>query len=521
MPLSRMVHDARISHLATLGKTKRIMGKKKLQSAPAVATDKVIPLNNFDSNDVNSSIVLYLLFRFDDVLDPEKLCAALEKLMNRDGWRKLGARLRQNEAGELEYHVPEKYDESRPAFTYGHVTHDMPIEKHPLGSKLPRGYTGEGPGVLLDPTETEDLMGATKGPRTLADYVEHDKPQIGLHIVSFTDATLVTLNWLHTLWDAMGRSEFLHAWMAVLDGREDEVKPFLGFDTNPLQELGLHPKETYELADRRLSIPQLIVFGIRRALEQILHKDEGHVICIPGKFLQGLREKSLAELKEAAAASGDGKGEEDIFISDGDLILAWLGRTVVKHHSIRGSRTVSLFNAFGMRGLLAKDLLPPSSAYVANAVSTAYTLIPARDIINRPLSYTASRVRQTLKVQGTRGQLEACLALIKETYDKTGYPALFGDATMQLVIVSNWSKAKFFEIDFSSAIVDKADAAPEAMKRRGRPVYIQPFAYSDYSTRCAFNVSGKDADGNYWLTGALRKEGWVRLKEALKRGEYY
>lgn len=66
------------------------------QRPPIVASDKVVPLNEFDDNDVFRSIVLNLMLRFDDALDPEKLCIALEKLLNRDGWRKLGARLRLN-----------------------------------------------------------------------------------------------------------------------------------------------------------------------------------------------------------------------------------------------------------------------------------------------------------------------------------------------------------------------------------------------------------------------------------------
>ena len=42
------------------------------------------------------SVVLYNLFRVDDALDVQKVEGALVKLVNRDGWRKLGARLRLN-----------------------------------------------------------------------------------------------------------------------------------------------------------------------------------------------------------------------------------------------------------------------------------------------------------------------------------------------------------------------------------------------------------------------------------------
>ena len=41
-------------------------------------------------------MVLDFTMRFDDVLDPEKLCTALTRLMELGNWRKLGARLRMN-----------------------------------------------------------------------------------------------------------------------------------------------------------------------------------------------------------------------------------------------------------------------------------------------------------------------------------------------------------------------------------------------------------------------------------------
>lgn len=72
------------------------MGRKRFHPVPVVATDTVIPLHSLDGNHINASILLYFLLRFDDVLDTEKLRDALQKLLNRDGWRKLGARLRIN-----------------------------------------------------------------------------------------------------------------------------------------------------------------------------------------------------------------------------------------------------------------------------------------------------------------------------------------------------------------------------------------------------------------------------------------
>lgn len=59
-------------------------------------TDKVIPLGFLDNSPVMTRIVLYNLMVYDDVLDPEKLRDALDRLVQRPGWGKMGARLRSN-----------------------------------------------------------------------------------------------------------------------------------------------------------------------------------------------------------------------------------------------------------------------------------------------------------------------------------------------------------------------------------------------------------------------------------------
>ena len=66
-------------------------------AAPArVPTDAVIPFNFFDDTPLWRAFILYSMFVFDDVLDPQKLRYSLEALAQREGWRKLGARLRLN-----------------------------------------------------------------------------------------------------------------------------------------------------------------------------------------------------------------------------------------------------------------------------------------------------------------------------------------------------------------------------------------------------------------------------------------
>lgn len=66
----------------------------KQTAPPPVATDRVIPFRFNDDHVYTRGLCLDISLRFDDVLDPEKLREALDILLNKDGWRKLGARLR-------------------------------------------------------------------------------------------------------------------------------------------------------------------------------------------------------------------------------------------------------------------------------------------------------------------------------------------------------------------------------------------------------------------------------------------
>jgi hypothetical protein len=63
------------------------------KSKPA---DRIVPLNFFDDGPLWRAFILYSMFVFEEVLDAAKLQTSLERLVHKDGWWKLGARLRQN-----------------------------------------------------------------------------------------------------------------------------------------------------------------------------------------------------------------------------------------------------------------------------------------------------------------------------------------------------------------------------------------------------------------------------------------
>ena len=416
--------------------------------------------------------------------------------------------------GKLEYHIPQQFDDTRPPFTYSHINYDVAIGEHPLACRVPSGFAGEEPATVLDPYELFPLMRREDAPTKIEDYLYSDKPQLSLHVVSFTDATLVSLTWPHTLWDAMGRREFLLAWTAILAGRDDEVLPLHGFDTDPLGDFCESPQEESKLIDKSLSILQLIVFGIRYWFEHFWYtEEETRIVCIPSAFMKRARETAISELKAARAESG--KSTDDVFLSDGDIISAWGARLLAEHLQVGKNQTVCVLNAFGWRSLLSPDILPRSKAYVANASSGIFAFLKGGDILSRPLSYTASEVRRAIAEQGTRSQLEASVKLTRESIRARGVPPMYGDATMQLIIVSNWSKGRFFEMDFSPAIVPGSKSARPG-DATGKPTYIQAAGHANgFSIRNAFQISGKDGEGNYWLSASLRKHVWSSIEKAL------
>jgi hypothetical protein len=80
-----------------MGSALSVFAKKPVVTAPAtVPTDTVVPFHTFDSSPYLRTLILNFTYRFDDVLDVDKLRTSLERLYEIGDWRKLGARVRLN-----------------------------------------------------------------------------------------------------------------------------------------------------------------------------------------------------------------------------------------------------------------------------------------------------------------------------------------------------------------------------------------------------------------------------------------
>lgn len=154
------------------------LAPRKVHVQPAqIPTDEIIPAKFFDDTPVNRNIVLYLTFRFNDVLNASSLHDSLSSLLEIDGWGRLGGRLRVNHAGKMEIHVPQKFTAERPAVGYSEELFDVGIDEPPLASQMPRPAQGH-QYVQAGPRTFVLFAKSKRMPATFLDFVYSDAPQL-------------------------------------------------------------------------------------------------------------------------------------------------------------------------------------------------------------------------------------------------------------------------------------------------------------------------------------------------------
>lgn len=393
--------------------------------------------------------------------------------------------------------MPVEFTEQRLGLTYTHVDYAINAANHPLASKLPKASLQ--PAIVCDPDEFHDLIRSKDSPTSMGEYLNRDIPQLGLYIITFKDKTLVTLYWPHTLMDAMGKKALLNAWTLILQGRDDEVVPPHGDGSDPLVDLGKNTTEPHGLTSQRLSMFGLAKYGIRN-ISDFFRTQENRMVCIPGSFIASLRAKAIEELTSA--------GIDQPFLTEGDVLCALWTRVAISHLPHEAQRLVVLNNAYSLRTALEVDLLPKGTPYVSNAIGFIHVLLNTQEIFKKPLSYVAFAIRSAIRQLGTRAQVEAFASLWRESSAKL--PPLFGSSRMHMITYSNWSKARLYELDFSTATVKPGGGN----KKPGFPTYIQNNQFGPVLPN-AFPIIGKDNDGNFWLSGYMNKGQWEKIGEQL------
>ncbi|KAF4951702.1 hypothetical protein FSARC_12853 [Fusarium sarcochroum] len=480
---------------------------------PKFEGDDVYPTALLDDTKSFRDMILYWTFHFNDVLDPDKLHTSLARLLEIGDWKKLGGRQRINDQDKLELHVPKTFTNERPSVKYSSRVIDMNIDDHPVAKRFPKASTK--PSIHPGDQEFKEFATTSDDAFNGSDLLFGDKPQMSLNVVSFKDATLVSLVWPHTLMDAEGLQALLQNWSLVLAGRENEVVPLLGARqdvTCDIAETPVDQDEDLHIAHKRVSGFKLFVFGMRFLWDLFWHgKPQYRTIFMPKATIAKVRNQALQEM----TATPNVVGNEKPFISEGDVISAWTARMVAL--SDPRQLPVSILNAANLRNRF--ELLTRSTGvYVQNLAIVVFAFVsPA--LIRGPLGPVALANRKHVVDQTTQPQLRALLQTLLSESRKGIEVVLFGEPKMLLVIITNWTKAYLTQAaDFSSAVIRQGEATETRKNDLGQMTQVYLSAAKDsIMSKNVMIMKSKDNEGNYWLEGLFVPRTWVKIEEEIAR----
>lgn len=391
---------------------------------------------------------------------------------------------------KLEIKVPREFTSERPAVRFSHVSFDVKIDLHPLACRLPR-TTGVVPSVQEGYTEFRGLTTPDDRLQSLSNYLKTDEPIIHLHVVSFLDCTLVSLILPHVVTDIMGVKALVKAWSEVLAGRPRPV--LLGARQDPLKGAGIpSDKEAqwpHSLEHQQIKGFSLAVYVAQQMWSRLTKRnDPVRTIFLPAEFVAGLR-KEL---------------EDETFLSDCDLVTAWMSRAII---ASKGPSAAAIFGMFDLRSRLT-ELTSTAGLYVQNLILPFTISLPELGSSPPTLGYIAKRIRHCITEQATDIQARRLLRMTRETYASNGLMPFFGHPNALTIIHSNWTKGRFpEEADFSPAVIPAASA-----KGGGLPVSFWGTSSLDHKLQNLFIVLGKDTQKNYWLHACLNDKTWSHIQ---------
>ncbi|KAJ5805976.1 uncharacterized protein N7503_003578 [Penicillium pulvis] len=506
-----------------------------------VSSDTILPVYYFDDTPLLRNIVQCCTLRFKEILDPEMLQSSLSRLIEREGWRKLGGRIRLNKEQKLEIHVPHLFTEDRPAVNFNHEEFHVSIDEHQLASKLP-APTPDVLSVQSGPPDFRKLAVPSSAPVCLDDYLASDHPQLALKVVSFTDATLVSLHWPHITADAMSLRDLAMAWSLVLAGRESEIPPMLSSGDDPMATLGKDPifQGAHILERYQVKGWRFLVWGFRFLFDLLWwRKVETRTVFLPHRVVSQLQNNTLSSFR--VNVESDVTTESRVpFISEGDVVTAWMSLIAASALlPLKSPRTVGISNAFDLRSRLPSifSVKQEEGSYVQNAVFPCWTNINACELIGKSdaLGVAALKIRKSIETQTTEAQVHALARLTRVSLAKTGLPPMFGDTSSFLITASNWSKARLFEmVDFGPAIQShsawkdkqctltknsqdvsqKIGSVSQAVKCNPVYYHVDNVSPNNMLARNAFFFACTP-NGDYWVNGCFPIAVWKAIEKGI------
>ncbi|OHF00953.1 hypothetical protein CORC01_03781 [Colletotrichum orchidophilum] len=494
-----------------------------------VPTDTVVQLSAMDSSWMMRMMIMSWSMCFHDVLDPSMLHASLSELLTIGNWRKLGGRPRLTKDGQIELHIPQSFTPSRPAVHFTTEPNPSSVQSHPLSSTIPSLFsppktTSPNLPLILDtPSTLTPLLAGPEAPKTFADYTTSDRPLLSLHVITFSDATFVTITYPHSITDGMGRRDLVDNWCRVLAGRQDAVVPLADPAFDPMSNIAKAEKPRYDepflWEHKKLTGWGKVRFTLGLLWYLLTNRIRQRNIFIPAASLKTLRERA-----EADVATGDDQQTTATTgrLSDGDILTAYLVRLACSHiPATAPAKPISISTALDLRGRLHEDDMPSNVAHVSNLVAYNWTNTTALGILHGPFGKAVALIRNSVRSQLTDAQVYASTRLTYNAVAENGSTNQFTEPNGFVVSVSNVSKARFHEvIDFSPAIVESQKAGEDEEDRttaRGKIMWQCNTPRMSLLPPCLIYIQGKDHEGNYLAQMLVSERTWRIIEDEIRR----
>lgn len=372
-----------------------------------------------------------------------------------------------------------------------------------LDGTLP--YAKDRPCILDTPEELDALLAGPEAPKCLDDWLYTDRPALAVHVITFVDATFVTLNYSHSLVDGVGKREIMTNWCKVLAGRLGDVTPLANWDEDPMGTICRSPsvdEERYIHEDIRLTGWHKWYWVFRFIADRFKNRNNYRQrnVFIPASTMARLR-------KEANDHATD-----KTYLSDNQLLTAWLLRLACS--PLKGSRRpIGITSAVDLRGFRLHGL-HPGTVYMQNLLAYTWINTTAASLLCSPLGTAAALMRTSLKQQLTLPQVKAAAYLTHDAVGRTGTPDFFTGKDSFLVSVSSLAKAKYWEaVDFSPAILKAGTGGEHA----GKPSWQSSTPRSGMKPSCLVVVQGSDLKGNWFAQMVLSQRTWNMVELELSK----
>ena len=328
--------------------------------------------------------------------------------------------------------------------------------------------------------------------RTIEAFISCNKdiPMLGLSLVLFKDATLICISTPHILMDGAAINGLLKAWTTLLSNKPEEIVKTCDFGTDALRGFGLSVESEYWLRRQQLSTFNFLSQYVAQNLTTLVLGTEQRMICIPPSFLRKLE----AEISRPAGN-----------VSEGDIVGAWWTRIVAKQCMPRLTQTVTLYQLLSISAYLPHLFPERKQQYIGNAIGYVPTLFQVQELLKQPLGRNASTIRHSLLKSTQRAQLEAYASLLR-SHTRRVMPT-FGNGLNFTVVISNLTKFRMLDIDFSGARI----ATPSLSSHPEKPCQYSPtlgHSFQHFHFPNFFTIFGKDHDGNMWLSGNMSRRQW-------------